>query len=497
MTLLLELGSALSQEGASQTLKLNSPPVLSRVDTTLSKWIFTRNASIFSIISQESNTIVAGEFSQIGNQKCSMVAVLNPDGSLDNKFQGPKSVHGFANAVVAYPDGKILVGGTFDQIDGIKYSRLARFRPDGRTDQLFSTTNGPDGEVHALCLTVDGKILVGGTFRHIGGGEAHGFARLNQDGSIDPTFQLHISGLVYSIKLDSLGRVYAVGDLNRLSPYLSANDIDNLDEFMKRLVAHSDPASELIWSRFPQSTRQSISTYKNAATDQESVASLNEIVNALNNIIDGPCIYDTNRFQRSHMTRYAQAVVDKYPGRVAANTVNRILLEDQFPFIIARPNKVQGVYRLRPDGSLDDSFLPPANSDGVRALLLGGNGDIFIAGRFSNLAKGNFHSLAKLRSDGTVCLSFSPSIEGGEIQSMSFLADGRILIAGHTLRSEQQEYEGLLIINEDGTTNVGWHCDAIHGMVFALATDYLGRAYIGGMFHIEEPQGFDNLCRLQ
>src|SRR5262245_62050081 len=46
----------------------------------------------------------------------------------------------------------------------------------------------PNGPVFAITVQADGKILVGGTFTSLGGLPRTNLARLNVDGSVDPSF---------------------------------------------------------------------------------------------------------------------------------------------------------------------------------------------------------------------------------------------------------------------------------------------------------------------
>src|SRR5688500_14543506 len=60
--------------------------------------------------------------------------------------------------------------------------------PDLRVQEPFVLHRD---SVHAFALQPDGKILIGGTFRTVNGVHRMGIARLNADGSLDPTFDLY------------------------------------------------------------------------------------------------------------------------------------------------------------------------------------------------------------------------------------------------------------------------------------------------------------------
>ena len=118
---------------------------------------------------------------------------LNPDGSLDSSFSAPLSAGEpapYVRSLAIQPDGKILVGGTFTYMSSIGGGRfLARLNPDGSVDPSFlHGMSGVDNSVYSLALQSDGKILVRGFFAFVDGVLRNGFARLNADGSLDASF---------------------------------------------------------------------------------------------------------------------------------------------------------------------------------------------------------------------------------------------------------------------------------------------------------------------
>ncbi len=102
------------------------------------------------------------------------------------------------HAIVALPDGKILVGGE-GSLGG--RARLIRLNADGSLDTTFALPE-PDAVVNAFALQADGKVIVGGEFTNIdpapapftgivfvaGPGRTDGLCRLNADGTLDYTF---------------------------------------------------------------------------------------------------------------------------------------------------------------------------------------------------------------------------------------------------------------------------------------------------------------------
>jgi uncharacterized delta-60 repeat protein len=125
---------------------------------------------------------------------------LNADGTEDAGFV--KTIlpdPGFSPTVgieccITQPDGRILIGGNFTNIQGHARCRIARIMPDGRLDLSFNPpVNTRDGEpyytaIRALALQPDGRVLVGGNFETMNGLPYVALARLNSDGNLDPSF---------------------------------------------------------------------------------------------------------------------------------------------------------------------------------------------------------------------------------------------------------------------------------------------------------------------
>ncbi|HEX8247900.1 MAG TPA: FG-GAP-like repeat-containing protein [Pyrinomonadaceae bacterium] len=121
----------------------------------------------------------------------------NPDGSVDNTFQSPTftkvgeqpSLHDFA----VLPNGSVIVGGSFDAINGTARINLARLRSDGVLDSYLAI-GATGGRVRTLLAEPDGKIIVGGFFSAIENVSRTGLGRLNNALSIRPLFDFDGDG---------------------------------------------------------------------------------------------------------------------------------------------------------------------------------------------------------------------------------------------------------------------------------------------------------------
>jgi len=164
-------------------------------------------------IQEDGKILIAGDFNSVNGVSRPKVARLNADGSVDSSFNPGEGPSGSVRTMVIQGDGKILIGGLFTSVAGVSRGRLARLEADGSLDLDFNPGAGADEFVGTIAVQPDGKVLVGGGFSTINGYRRNRLARLNQDGSVDTTFNIGIgaNNYVSSIGLQTDGRIVAGG----------------------------------------------------------------------------------------------------------------------------------------------------------------------------------------------------------------------------------------------------------------------------------------------
>jgi len=147
--------------------------------------------------------LVAGNFTAFNNSIKKYIVKLNIDGTIDESFNIDNTVPiTDIQAMHVYNDGKILVGGL----------GIARLNADGTTDDTFAN-NLTHINVRHIVVQFDGKILISGDFEFINGTTQFDLARLNADGTIDTSFTSIFRYLasIYSIQLQSDGKIIVAG----------------------------------------------------------------------------------------------------------------------------------------------------------------------------------------------------------------------------------------------------------------------------------------------
>ncbi|NQX02985.1 IPT/TIG domain-containing protein, partial [bacterium] len=95
---------------------------------------------------------------------------------------------GAVRSVCQTSDGKIVIAGAFTHIGPVARGHLARLNADGTLDPSFDPGTGFNGDVAEALLQSDGKILAAGAFSAFNGSPCGPVVRLNADGSIDSGF---------------------------------------------------------------------------------------------------------------------------------------------------------------------------------------------------------------------------------------------------------------------------------------------------------------------
>lgn len=141
---------------------------------------------------------------------------LLPDGSTDSSFTigiGSPAFSRTKCALAIQPNGKIIVSNIFTSYNGFNVNRLVRLNEDGSIDNTFNMGLGPDKGIFSIVLLQNGKLLVGGAFTSYNGSNINYIARLNSDGTLDTSFNTGIGpdNAVFEINLQSDGKIVITG----------------------------------------------------------------------------------------------------------------------------------------------------------------------------------------------------------------------------------------------------------------------------------------------
>lgn len=157
------------------------------LDTTFNTGTGADNI-VWSVTVQPDGKVLLGGFFTIYNGiSRNRIARLNLNGSLDTTFNPSIGANNIVRSVVLQPDGKILIGGQFTSYNSIPRNYIARLNADGSLDPTFNPGTGANNLVLTLALQPDGKVIIGGLFTSYNGTSRNRIARLHANGSLDTT----------------------------------------------------------------------------------------------------------------------------------------------------------------------------------------------------------------------------------------------------------------------------------------------------------------------
>ncbi|HKP68332.1 MAG TPA: delta-60 repeat domain-containing protein, partial [Pyrinomonadaceae bacterium] len=122
-----------------------------------------------------------------------MVRLLD-NGTIDPTFSPSMGSPGAVNVIAKQPDGKLIVAGTYAFMNGVARNRIARVNSDGTLDPTFNPGTGLNNFARQLLIQPDGKILAVGAFSTYNGVSTGPVLRLNSDGSLDTSFSVVVTG---------------------------------------------------------------------------------------------------------------------------------------------------------------------------------------------------------------------------------------------------------------------------------------------------------------
>jgi uncharacterized delta-60 repeat protein len=175
-----------------------------------------------AVLQPDGRIVVAGRFTSFNGFTHNRVCRLNADGSVDQSFGLGNGIDNAALALALQSDGRIIVGGQFSQVDLTQRFNLARLNTNGSVDLSFDPVNGPNGDVNAIVIQPDGRIVIGGTFIGYNGFARGGVARVLGTGALDPSFDSGVGtgGNVFALALQHNGQIVLGG---RFAQYSGTN----------------------------------------------------------------------------------------------------------------------------------------------------------------------------------------------------------------------------------------------------------------------------------
>ena len=135
-------------------------------------------------IDENNKILVAGDFTEYNGTPVNRIVRLNPDGTIDNTFNVGTGANAKVNTIQLDENNKILIAGDFTEYNGTAINRIARLNPDGTIDPTFNVGTGANHEILDIAIESDNRILIGGRFTEFNDVDVQYFVRIEEDGGL-------------------------------------------------------------------------------------------------------------------------------------------------------------------------------------------------------------------------------------------------------------------------------------------------------------------------
>jgi uncharacterized delta-60 repeat protein len=414
------------------------------------------------------------------------------------------------NAVALQPDGKILVGGYFTQLNPNEisqggygsfsqvdtatslYGHLARLNHDGTVDSTF--VPGTDDVVRVITLQPNGDVIVGGQFQNVvasAGGSAVSrkfTARFKADGSIDSVFNPNPDGVVYAIAYQANGQIIIGGSFTHVTPGGTGTT------FARNHIARFNSDGTLDTAFDPNADKPILAI---------SVEPNGQILvgGGFSTLTPNGSATSTNRScaARLNSDGTLDTTFDPEPNgsvmsfQVLAN--GQIIMAGEFlqvePNGSGSPTQANFLARLNSNGTIDSTFIINPNAS-VVSTALQQDGKLLIAGNFIQVQPVNgitFTSapyVARINQDGSVDSTFLPT-PNQAVNAVAVQPDGNVVLGGYF--SALSPVASPYSVNRNFIARVGPYGQPdqaldpdAQGQVLATAPGPNGQTYVAGTF---------------
>ncbi|HUR99658.1 MAG TPA: FG-GAP-like repeat-containing protein [Pyrinomonadaceae bacterium] len=349
---------------------------------------------------------------------------LLPTGGLDGTFQTFIALYGRVYAMAMQSDGKILVAGVFSHMDTVSRNSLARVNADGSLDPTLDPGTGFNSPPEYLLPQADGKIIAAAGFATYRGASRPGLVRIMADGSLDAAFSptLSVNGSVNAAALQSDGRILIAGSFSSVNGEVRTS--------IARLNADG--------------------SLDNTFNPIFGAANLTDIIQQPDGkIMVAGSFSGVNGFNRSSLVRLT--ITGELDQSFNANgaTVDRVWLQPDGKYILTGTT----LSRRNADGSPDSGFVPPTftatgfNGGWISSVIVQADGSLVVGGRFDKVGTLTRRNIVRLNPTGGVDTLFLPTGADAEVRAMIAQSNGKVIIGGDFSKVETTARAGIARIS--------------------------------------------------
>ncbi|MGC2239016.1 MAG: FG-GAP-like repeat-containing protein [Pyrinomonadaceae bacterium] len=403
----------------------------------------------------------------------SCISQVEAAGDVDMSFNA--TVGRFANSsavrqTILQPDGKIIVAGDFSIFGRYSKADIARLNADGTVDPTF---NAPPLRlpttsvipIRRIILQPDGKILVGGYFEFQTYG-ARGIIRLNSDGSLDSSFLT--AGMFSDIRfvqdftLTADSKIVAAGQKSNGAAFSIRLTLDGTLE-----AEHANDLRKVVVQ--PDG--------KILAIDSAGLVRFDQNFNV-----------DTS-FEQS-LIRGGSGLSGEYVHDVLLQADGKIVVAGDFTYVSGL--LINHLVRFNANGTVDTTFNNATYGPNkwVKSVNLLPDGKYLIGGAFTLINDVAAKYVARLNpADGSLDTSFNAGITAANYDAgdLSVQPDGKIIVGGVP----------MFRLNPAGTLDSSFASlpIGVPGKVNVALAQPNGKILVGGNFEFASEKTVRHLAR--
>jgi uncharacterized delta-60 repeat protein len=397
----------------------------------------------------DGKTLIAGNFNTVNGFNLRGLFRINTDGSVDTTFNpGGSGPNPGVNGITPTPSGKYLIFGPFTGYNGAAVNRAVLIDANGVRDTSFVMAAN-NFTILDMGVLSDGKILVGGPSST--SGPQNALIMVNADGTRDTAFSVPIgnSGSAFAVVVQPDNKIIVGGQ------FIAANGVT------RNSLARFNPDGSLDTTFTPPNFNLSGAIY-----DLE--------LQADGKILVPFWLGSSGSTYRLNTNGTTDIVISDTP-----NSYDAEYLPDG-KFLIACGDRVK---RYNSNGTQDFGFVSTitSGSNGIYKIAAQPDGKVIVVGTFTTYGGQSRGRIARLNADGTLDTTFNPP--GGSnanINAVALQTDGKILIGGDfTGINFDASKKYLARLNSDGSLDTSFS-PVLNAPLLGLKLQSDGKILIGG-----------------
>jgi len=393
------------------------------------------------------------------------------------------------------PSQYLLIGGAFTTYNAPAFALggFAKLDSTGSLDPSFNMGTGTTGTPYFFIQQPDGKYLTGGlNMTTYSGSAGNRIFRLNQNGTVDPTF---IFGAGFNNTPNDAAPF--PDNSNLIVGLFSTYSGSTVNGIVKTAPSGNIDTSFNAGFGFSQAFGNCISLQ----SDGKAIIGVQSAqYSSSNNSITRTDLSGSYNAGPGSTFNYGDGTANS--GQVytaVTQSDGKIILGGNFLAYSGSGAAYFRIVRINPDGTQDPSFVTGGGfNNQVNALQIQSDGKIIAIGNFTSYNAFSINRIVRLNTNGTRDATFNAGTGfPAAMNNLIIQPDGKILVAGTSTTYSGSTVNYLTRLNTDGTIDNTFNTGTgLNGNVNGLTLQSDGKIVIGGSFTTYSGSGNLRIVRI-